>query len=1288
MAAVAGYGQAPHYQQQQYNGGSSLYSSSGSQSSVQQFSEPPLDDDQYTALFCKALYDYTAQDASALSFQKGDIIEVLTQQPSGWWDGLLGEERGWFPSNYVVVISEEEAELTLGAQEANDPEAPVDFGAAMLRSSSMAGEEWLGDSEQSGNNSLMALAEASLAPDEDNTKASDFWMPEVTADGQVFYVNHQTGQRSRDLPREAEEETAADNFSGFQSQASFTSGIGASSAYASPTLLSSVHSPEASAGFGFHRRTDTPEPWVRKLADDGRSYYYWNQETDQVQWTRPDNTLSSPYTGDQPPPGSGRPSPNGLRSETAASGRLQSHMHSRPLSVYSDDSEIQPPELSHIASSRSATRNGGSRASPTAAPTTPYADYEYLSHALQNALALPPPEILVELSTSARDAIQAVMRTATAAAGSQPYDIVPEGKDDKLDAAVRLAVIAVRDLLYVAAAPTGHVPSNVFAHGESTSLSPSSQAALKPAQRRVTATLSKLVLSARAMEYEYGSSGSDAPSRIESDADELDRAVVSFVAEAERHSITRQNEQRLPRRLNGVFLPLVFNMGAAGSGCAGTWTGFGFAGAENEPQAGKKLDSEVLAEMDSWSAAFDQECRSLIDAMGSGIPEGNVRTSLRDIISQLSVFSSFVANIHVSSHVDIDGMRDSGPIANDTYTPLVDRARQLVRTLEAVLQSVYDGFSSVPYKLKAIQVNLSLVRQTLGSIQTLGEKQAAAASEDFSASIKWRRSRASVYAPHESFQGNSFMPESEDGDVIGMDDAFAKRAPRKPQVAPDMISTSSMSAHTELSEPYSDAGAYDDEPLEADDLLLDELDEGKKPQRSGGKDLTQFLGKDAPKHIVNRREVEALPWYLKPNTVDIVLDGDGSIRGGTLAALVERLTAHDAADSTFNKTFLMTFKSFTTVNELFDLLVERFYIQPPPKLTHQEREQWDQLKQHIVRMRVLNTFKSMISDEDVLQQEDLVIFGRMKEFLSREEVANVPAAKHLSILIGRGRGKEAVQRKITALQAPPPPIIPKNNKKPKLLDIDPLELARQLTIMESELYQKITPVECIQRARESKDDYNDSIAQVIQTSNRIADWVAESILNKDDSRRRAACLKQFIAVADKCRMLQNFSTMVAITSGLNTTPIRRLKRTWEHVPPKSMAMLASCERVLESARNYNSYRSAMANVTPPCVPFIGVFLTTLTFIQDGAKDNLPGNMINYRKRTKAAEVIQDIKRWQAQPFLFTPVPSVLAYLDESLRFNENQGDVRDLFWNLSLEREPREREDERMARLLQESGFL
>jgi len=63
--------------------------------------------------------------------------------------------------------------------------------------------------------------------------------------------------------------------------------------------------------------------------------------------------------------------------------------------------------------------------------------------------------------------------------------------------------------------------------------------------------------------------------------------------------------------------------------------------------------------------------------------------------------------------------------------------------------------------------------------------------------------------------------------------------------------------------------------------------------------------------------------------------------------------------------------------------------------------------------------------------------------------------------------------------------MPKPNKKLKLLDIDSLELARQLTIMESHLYQKIRPVECLQRSREQKTDHNDNIARVIQTSNQV-----------------------------------------------------------------------------------------------------------------------------------------------------------------------------------------------------------
>jgi len=102
----------------------------------------------------------------------------------------------------------------------------------------------------------------------------------------------------------------------------------------------------------------------------------------------------------------------------------------------------------------------------------------------------------------------------------------------------------------------------------------------------------------------------------------------------------------------------------------------------------------------------------------------------------------------------------------------------------------------------------------------------------------------------------------------------------------------------------------------------------------------------------------------------------------------------------------------------------------------------------------------------------------------------------------------------------------------------------------------------------------------------------------------------------------------------------------------------------------------------------GIFLTTLTHIQDGSDDTLPGNLVNFRKRQQASEVIQDIQRWQTFPHNFSPISSVQTYLEESLAKFKEQVDVGDYFWNLSLDHEPRETADEKMARLFHESGLL
>ena len=56
-------------------------------------------------------------------------------------------------------------------------------------------------------------------------------------------------------------------------------------------------------------------------------------------------------------------------------------------------------------------------------------------------------------------------------------------------------------------------------------------------------------------------------------------------------------------------------------------------------------------------------------------------------------------------------------------------------------------------------------------------------------------------------------------------------------------------------------------------------------------------------------------------------------------------------DTTFTKTFLLTYKSFTDAEALFNLLVSRFWIKAPENLSPEELDDWTKHKQHIIRMR-------------------------------------------------------------------------------------------------------------------------------------------------------------------------------------------------------------------------------------------------------------------------------------------------------------------------------------------------
>lgn len=87
-------------------------------------------------------------------------------------------------------------------------------------------------------------------------------------------------------------------------------------------------------------------------------------------------------------------------------------------------------------------------------------------------------------------------------------------------------------------------------------------------------------------------------------------------------------------------------------------------------------------------------------------------------------------------------------------------------------------------------------------------------------------------------------------------------------------------------------------------------------------------------------------------------------------------------------------------------------------------------------------------------------------------------------------------------------------------------------------------------------------------------------------------------------------------------------------------------------------------------------MTDLTFIEDGIPSLTPSELINFNKRAKTAEVIRDIQQYQNIPYLLQPVPELQDYLLSNL---QAAGDVHDMY-ERSLELEPREREDEKIAR--------
>ena len=407
-------------------------------------------------------------------------------------------------------------------------------------------------------------------------------------------MNTQTGEQSNELPTDAAIDSDVEPLMNVtvNNRSDSTTTV-SSTAYSSVSSApTTVAGGDSQAGFGLPKRSGTPEPWVKRLADDGMSYYYYNTADGTSRWTAPSPTHGARQPAPAPAYANGR-----ARAESAATRQADR------LSVYSDDSDVNPLGIlgraaahAHTAS-QTVVNEPIPRSQLDEAPELTTA--KVLQSSLEERFPL-VPDSLDDLAEAARAAIADLVDIALA-----------RNNTSLIKDAIKRTTDSVRNLIYASSTLIG--PMNALPRPYASTTGFTDTAELKTFHRKVTASMVKLVTAIRA------SMGSDIVSpdmsaRFENDATELGRAITTFVEEV----LQRRPADDSARLVRAVLHSESGSRGVGsdlfGAGAAGSWKGFGFVGSVT----GKPLSAEMLDNIQQHRDNVD----SVLGMLESIIPTG------------------------------------------------------------------------------------------------------------------------------------------------------------------------------------------------------------------------------------------------------------------------------------------------------------------------------------------------------------------------------------------------------------------------------------------------------------------------------------------------------------------------------------------------------------------------------------------------------------------------------------------------------------------------------------------
>ncbi|XP_056427535.1 ras-specific guanine nucleotide-releasing factor 1 isoform X1 [Hyla sarda] len=231
-----------------------------------------------------------------------------------------------------------------------------------------------------------------------------------------------------------------------------------------------------------------------------------------------------------------------------------------------------------------------------------------------------------------------------------------------------------------------------------------------------------------------------------------------------------------------------------------------------------------------------------------------------------------------------------------------------------------------------------------------------------------------------------------------------------------------------------------------------------------------------------------------------------------------------------------------------------------------------------------------------------------------------------------------------------------------------LEIAEQLTLLDHLIFKKI-PYEEFFGQGWMKADKIERTPYIMGTSkhfNHMSNLIATEILRCEEPAMRGCTIEKWVAVADICRCLHNYNAVLEITSSLNRSAIFRLKRTWIKVSKQTKALIDRLQKLVSSEGRFKNLREALKNCDPPCVPYLGMYLTDLAFIEEGTPNYTEDGLVNFSKMRMISHIIREIRQFQQTSYKIDHQPKVTQFLLDTTGVLDEEG-----LYEASLRLEPK-----------------